>query len=137
VLIIVDYLQLMLSGDDRLDSGQNETLRVSRIATSLKQLARDTKTAIIAISDITKNAYQQALASGSLDMEALRDSFKIAHAADAIALLQVSTIQQGRDDSANNQDQLDLASRFASPQKIAAFSNSTIQRTPHPQATPI
>lgn len=108
-LVIVDYLQLMLSGDEKLDTAAAETLRVSRIATSLKQLARETNTAVVAISDITKAAYQEALRTGSLDMSALRDSFKIAHAADAIALLQTGKITVGKGDNATQQDQLQLA----------------------------
>lgn len=96
ILVVVDYLQLMPSGDERLDSGLSETARVGKIATQLKQLARDTNTAVIAISDITKQAYQDAERTGNLDMSALRDSFKIAHAADAVMLLQT------------NNDQLDI-----------------------------
>lgn len=97
VLVVVDYLQLMCCGDEKLDSGANEVLRVSRVATGLKQLARDTHTAVIAISDINKAAYQEALRTGTLDMGALRDSFKIAHAADCILLLQTGTAQRGND----------------------------------------
>ena len=100
ILVVVDYLQLMPSGDDKLDSGLNETARVSKIATQLKQLARDTNTAVIAISDITKQAYQEAEKSGNLDMSALRDSFKISHAADSVMLLQT------------NQDQLQVVSKL-------------------------
>lgn len=120
LLVIVDYLQLLFTGDDRLDSGQNETLRVSRIATALKQLARDTKTAVIAISDITKEAYQKALASGSLDMSALRDSFKIAHAADSILLLQTGVINR----EGGPVDQLDLAALNAPQEKAAAIAQA-------------
>ncbi len=42
-------------------------------------------------------------------MSALRDSFKIAHAADAIALLQTGKITLGKGDNAQQQDQLQLA----------------------------
>ncbi|NJR61024.1 MAG: AAA family ATPase [Cyanobacteria bacterium CRU_2_1] len=105
VLVIVDYLQLMCCGDEKLDSGANEVLRVSRVATGLKQLARDTGAAVVAISDINKAAYQEALRTGTLDMGALRDSFKIAHAADCIMLLQTGKAQRGNDQP---RDQLDL-----------------------------
>jgi replicative DNA helicase len=105
VLVIVDYLQLMCCGDEKLDSGANEVLRVSRVATGLKQLARDTNTAVVAISDINKAAYQEALRTGMLDMSALRDSFKIAHAADCIMLLQTGKAQRGNDQP---RDQVDL-----------------------------
>jgi replicative DNA helicase len=105
VLVIVDYLQLMCCGDEKLDSGANEVLRVSRVATGLKQLARDTGAAVVAISDINKAAYQEALRTGTLDMGALRDSFKIAHAADCIMLLQTGKAQRGNEQP---RDQLDL-----------------------------
>jgi len=105
VLVVVDYLQLMCCGDEKLDSGANEVLRVSRVATGLKQLARDTNTAVVAISDINKAAYQEALRTGTLDMGALRDSFKIAHAADCIMLLQTGKAQRGNDQP---KDQVDL-----------------------------
>lgn len=115
VLVVIDYLQLMMSGDDKLDSGNNETTRVSRIATALKQLARDTDTAVIAISDITKQAYQDALKSGSLDMGALRDSFKIAHAADVIMLLQTGKITVGKE--GEQKDQIDIVAERCSGEK--------------------
>lgn len=133
VLVVVDYLQLMLSGDEKLDTAAAETLRVSRIATSLKQLARDTNTACIAISDITKAAYQEALRTGSLDMSALRDSFKIAHAADAIALLQTGKITVGKGDSAIQQDQLQLAA-LKYPEKARLIEQARL-KTPLNQAS--
>lgn len=86
-LLIVDYLQLMSSGDPKLDNAYQETLRVSKIATELKRIARKSNIPIIAISDINKNAYSMAIKGGDLDMSALRDSFKIAHSADVIMLL--------------------------------------------------
>jgi len=43
VLVVIDYLQLMLSSDKSLDSSANEVLMVSKISTELKQLARETK----------------------------------------------------------------------------------------------
>ena len=108
VLVIVDYLQLLLTGDEKLDNSSNETIRISRIATALKQVARDSKAAVVAISDITKAAYMQAVSTGSLDMSALRDSFKIAHSADTIFLLQTGAIKQGKGDQAVTKDQLTL-----------------------------
>lgn len=125
-LVIVDYLQLMFSGDEKLDSANAETLRVSRIATALKQLARDTGTAVIAISDITKQAYSEALKTGSLDMSALRDSFKIAHAADSILLLQTGkvSIKQGKD--AVTKDQLQLAADKYSSEKARLIDKARL-----------
>jgi len=123
ILVIVDYLQLMSSGDAKLDSGANETLRVSRVVTSLKQLARDTKTAVLAISDITKESYKEAMKTGRLDMAALRDSFKIAHAADGILLLQTDKVVVRGSNEPKDQLEL-LESRYRSnPKKLRQIQN--------------
>ena len=123
ILVIVDYLQLMSSGDAKLDSGANETLRVSRVVTSLKQLARDTKTAVLAISDITKESYKEAMKTGKLDMAALRDSFKIAHAADGILLLQTDKVAVRGTNEPKDQLEL-LESRYRSnPNKLRQIQN--------------
>jgi replicative DNA helicase len=92
LLIIIDYLQLLSTGEDKIDNGGNETTRVGRIATSLKQLARETNTAVLAISDISKKAFDESLKTGKLNMSSLRDSFKIAHAADIIMTLQTEVL---------------------------------------------
>ncbi len=110
-LLIVDYLQLLSSGDEKLDSSAQETLRVSKIATELKRLARGLNIPVIAISDINKKAYQDSIAGGDLDMGALRDSFKIAHSADVIMLLQSGVISLGKGDNKTLTDQLDLIAK--------------------------
>ena len=107
-LLIVDYLQLLSSGDLKLDNAYQETLRVSKIATELKRLARSLQIPVIAISDINKESYLKAISGNDLDMGALRDSFKIAHSADVILLLQSGQITTGRGDEKTNKDQLTL-----------------------------
>ncbi|MGI0482683.1 DnaB-like helicase C-terminal domain-containing protein [Geminocystis sp. CENA526] len=87
-LVFIDYLQLMNSGDKDIDNNGNETIKISKIATELKRLSRKSDTPIIAISDISKNAFDSTKSGKkSLDMSALRDSFKIAHSADCVMLL--------------------------------------------------
>jgi replicative DNA helicase len=110
-LLIIDYLQLLSSGDQRLDNAYQETLRVSKIATELKRLARETNTAVIAISDVNKDAYNKAITGGDLDMGALRDSFKIAHSADVILLLQSQAVIIGKGETKTKYDQLDLLAK--------------------------
>lgn len=113
ILVVIDYLHLMYTGDEKLDSSTNETVRISKIATSLKQLSRDTNTAVIAISDITKEAYLTALKSGGLSMASLRDSFKVAHAADVVLVLQSTVTEDG------TKDQLDfLDEQFSNDPKL-------------------
>lgn len=92
VLVLVDYLQLMLTGVQSLDESTNETLRVSRVASALKRVARSEHASIVAISDITKEAFKKALESGRLDMGALRDSFKVAHTADSVGILMAGKV---------------------------------------------
>lgn len=92
ILVLVDYLQLMLTGVQSLDESTNETLRVSRVASALKRVARSENASIVAISDITKEAFKKALESGRLDMGALRDSFKVAHTADSVGILMAGKV---------------------------------------------
>jgi len=67
---------------------------MNKVAVQLKQLARDNNVAVVAISDITKAAYSDAIKSGNLNMSALRESFKIAHAADVVMLLQTGKVEK-------------------------------------------
>lgn len=88
VLICVDYLQLLNTGDEKLDSGQaNETAKVSQVAVQLKQLARDTGAAILALSDIIKSEQVAAIKGAEFTLNMLRGSNRIAHAADTVLAL--------------------------------------------------
>jgi hypothetical protein len=88
VLICVDYLQLLNTGDEKLDSGQaNETAKVSQVAVQLKQLARDTGAAILALSDIIKSEQGAAIKGAEFTLNMLRGSNRIAHAADTVLAL--------------------------------------------------
>jgi replicative DNA helicase len=102
-LVVIDYLQLMQTGDEKLDNSNMEVLRVSRVASDLKRVARSLQIPIIAISDINKEAYLKAIAGKDMDMGALRDSFKIAHAADAILLLQSGAVGKNSDGASIDQ----------------------------------
>ena len=88
VLVVVDYLQLLNTGDDKLDSGQaNETAKVSQVAVQLKQLARDSGAAVLALSDITKAAQEAYYNGQEFNLNVLRGSNRIAHAADVVLAL--------------------------------------------------
>ena len=88
VLLCVDYLQLLNTGDEKLDSGQaNETAKVSQVAVQLKQLARDTGAAILALSDIIKSEQGAAIKGAEFTLNMLRGSNRIAHAADTVLAL--------------------------------------------------
>jgi hypothetical protein len=82
MLIVVDYLQLLNTGDIALDSSPNETPRISTIAVQLKQLARDYNVAVLALSDIIKSEQSDALKGHEFTLNAIRGSNRVAHAAD-------------------------------------------------------
>lgn len=121
-LLIVDYLQLLSSGDQKLDNSYQETLRVSKIATELKRVARKTEIPIIAISDINKNAYQTAIKGGDLDMGALRDSFKIAHSADVIMLLMSNNVAINSKDDDGNKSEISATQLYFLAEKFRDFN---------------
>ncbi|MCB1223623.1 MAG: hypothetical protein KDK21_06805, partial [Mesotoga sp.] len=129
VLVIIDYMQLVPSGDEKLDNGVNETFRMNKVAVQLKQLARDNNVAVLAISDITKAAYSDAIKSGNLNMSALRESFKIAHAADVVMLLQTGKVEKTstskKGENVERIDQLELLQRSCADNlnKQVALSN--------------
>jgi replicative DNA helicase len=127
-LLIIDYLQLMSSGDEKLDSAYQETLRVSKIATELKRLSRKADIPVIAISDVNKNAYNEALKGGDLDMGALRDSFKIAHSADTIALLISNNITQIIKDSEGNKSEKSVNQLYILAEKLRAINLEMSQK---------
>ena len=112
VLICVDYLQLLNTGDEKLDSGQaNETAKVSQVAVQLKQLARDTGAAILALSDIIKSEQGAAIKGAEFTLNMLRGSNRIAHAADTVLAL-YSEAGKGEGGKADNDPWAMLASKY-------------------------
>ncbi len=88
VLICVDYLQLLNTGNEKLDtSATDETAKVSQLAVQLKQLARNSGAAVLALSDITKEAQKDVLAGKEFTLNMLRGSNRVAHAADTVLAL--------------------------------------------------
>ena len=87
VLVVVDYLQLLNTGDDALDSGGNEVGKVSQVAVQLKQLARDSGAAVLALSDVIKSEQGAAFKGSEFTLNMLRGSNRIAHAADTVLAL--------------------------------------------------
>lgn len=112
VLVCVDYLQLLNTGDDKLDGGQaNETAKVSQVAVQLKQLARDTGAAVLALSDIIKSEQGAAIKGAEFTLNMLRGSNRIAHAADTVLAL-YSEAGKGDGGKADNDPWAMLAQKY-------------------------
>lgn len=88
VFVVVDYLQLLNTGNERLDSGADETPRISAVAVALKQFARDSGAAVLALSDITKGEQGDAIKRGQeLTLNAFRGSNRVPHSIDSALAL--------------------------------------------------
>jgi len=121
VMVVIDYLQLMSSGVKSLDESTNETLRVSRVASSLARVARSTNSVLLCISDIPKEAYKKSLETGKFDLGDVRDSFKVAHAATGVAYLHSGTvnIKDKKNNEETVKDQIELmAERYENIPRI-------------------
>jgi replicative DNA helicase len=92
-LVVIDYLQLLYTGIEAMDIGPNETQKISELAVRVKQLARDSNVAILALSDVTKEEQKNSNESKELTLNSLRGSNRIAHAADVVIALYSESAQ--------------------------------------------
>ena len=91
VLVVVDYLQLLSLGAEG-EGNIREDLRVGALASALKGLARATGSAVLALSDITKQAMEEAEKGGRIGPGVFRDSGRILHAADTALVVQSGSV---------------------------------------------
>lgn len=84
MLVVIDYIQLLSTGNKELDHNVNETAKISELAVMGKQLARRNNVAVLSISDVTKQEQQNSWADKELTMNSPRGSNRIAHASDCV-----------------------------------------------------
>ena len=101
VLVVVDYLQLLSLGSEA-EGSIREDLRVGALASALKGLARATGSAVLALSDITKAAMEEAERGGRIGPGVFRDSGRILHAADTALVIQSGTVPAQKGKPAQN-----------------------------------
>lgn len=101
ILVVIDYLQLLQTGNAAIDNAPNETVKITELAWKVKLLAKDTNVAIIAISDVTKEEQSNADGAKGMTLGAMRGSNRIAHSADYVMLLYSG---QREKDSDSDQD---------------------------------
>ena len=124
VLVVVDYLQLLNTGDEKLDSGgANATQKVSQVAVQLKQLARDSGAAVLALSDVVKSEQGAAMKGAEFTLNMLRGSNRIAHAADTVLAL-YSEAAKGDGGKADNDPWNMLAQKYANSPRARDFARA-------------
>lgn len=97
-LVVIDYLQLLQTGNPLIDNAPNETTKVTELASKVSRLAKDTNVAILAISEVTKEEQSNADGAKGMTMAAMRGSGRIAHCVD-YALMLYSGQREKADDS--------------------------------------
>ena len=83
-LIIIDYLQLMTTGDKKSESRQNE---ISTISRSLKSIAREMQCPVIALSQLSRDVEKKDRKSKRPELSDLRDSGAIEQDADVVMFI--------------------------------------------------
>ena len=101
LLVVVDYLQLLylgVAGEEAIP----EPVRVARLATALKVLARTTGATVLALSDVTKAVMEQAEAGGRLGTAVFKDSGRVLHACDTALAVQSGIVAAQKGKPAQN-----------------------------------
>lgn len=86
-LVVIDYVQLLNTGNEKIDSAPNETVKISELAVMEKRLARDNNVTVLSISDITKVEQAKADTESGLSLNSLRGSNRLGHSADCVIFL--------------------------------------------------
>lgn len=131
VLVVVDYLQLLQSGVSDLDNGSgSETLRVSQVANRLKQLARDHNAAVLALSDINREAQTDGTAGKDYTLSSYRDSNRIGHSADVALMLYSDDSKAGSSAWESFAKRLDDKGLFVVANNVRDHADDTPQHGP-------
>ncbi|HAH06249.1 MAG TPA: replicative DNA helicase [Elusimicrobia bacterium] len=111
-LIIIDYLQLMQGGVRRSDGRQQEVAEISR---NLKQLARDLKVPVIALSQLSRKTEEKGRADARPQLSDLRESGALEQDADIVAMIYREGYYKRDDPTVQNKAELILAKHRNGP----------------------
>ncbi|MHB0995115.1 MAG: replicative DNA helicase [Elusimicrobiales bacterium] len=110
-IIIIDYLQL-IRGTGRSESRQQEVAEISRL---LKDLARNLKVPVVALSQLNRRSEDKGRESNRPQLSDLRDSGSIEQDADFVAMIHREEYYKREDPTVKNQATLIVAKHRNGP----------------------
>jgi replicative DNA helicase len=125
-LLIINYLQLLITENSSLKNAYQETFKLSQIVTQLKRIARQLNIPVIVLSNSNKQNYQSMQDKFGLNMTTVKNTVQIARSSDVIMFLLSNNFT---DADGNNHSQLDmLANKFLG---VDIFFNRKIKNLAH------
>ncbi|GAB6060681.1 DnaB-like helicase C-terminal domain-containing protein [Desulfonatronum parangueonense] len=93
--VVIDYLQMLSTGNDNLDFGGQDTAKVTKLAGMDSDLARECNVALLSISDITKDELSKSSSQKGMTLNSLRGSSRLSHNCDTVIYLYSEQAQSG------------------------------------------
>ncbi|SMP81846.1 DnaB-like helicase C terminal domain-containing protein [Desulfonatronum zhilinae] len=94
-MVVIDYLQMLSTGNDNLDFGGQDTAKVTKLAGMDADLARENNVALLSISDITKDELSKSTSDKGMSLNSLRGSSRLSHNCDTVLFLYSEQAQAG------------------------------------------
>lgn len=110
-MVVIDYLQL-LRGGGRQENRQQE---VSEISRGLKQLARELKVPVVALSQLSRASEDKSRTDNRPKLSDLRESGSLEQDADLVALIHREGYYKPKDATLENKAQLIIAKQRQGP----------------------
>lgn len=110
-LIVIDYIGLIRSGKQKVESRQQEVSEISRM---LKELARTMNVPVLALSQLNRNT-EKGRADNRPQLSDLRESGSIEQDADVVALIHREGYYKWQDETLKNKATLILAKQRNGP----------------------
>ncbi|HAZ09108.1 MAG TPA: replicative DNA helicase [Elusimicrobia bacterium] len=110
-MVVIDYLQL-LRGGGRQENRQQE---VSEISRGLKQLARELKVPVIALSQLSRASEDKSRTDNRPKLSDLRESGSLEQDADLVVLIHREGYYKPKDETLENKAQLIIAKQRQGP----------------------
>ncbi|MEK7383274.1 MAG: replicative DNA helicase, partial [Elusimicrobiota bacterium] len=114
-MVVIDYLQLLRGGGGRQENRQQE---VSEISRGLKQLARELKVPVIALSQLSRASEDKSRTDNRPKLSDLRESGSLEQDADLVVLIHREGYYKPKDATLENKAQLIIAKQRQGPTGI-------------------